>query len=151
MHIFLNEAPGFIVHDRINSWCKKKKKKSSADYFSYCISFFTLKYVRYGCKIVCEQRFMCAVDASIHTLFCDNYRSVICSLCLDAVLHLWWKHPLAFSGVDSFHVWILALLVVVCRMCLEGREITISDFVKDNVLLTLGDCQKKVFCCLSMH
>lgn len=56
MYIFLNEAPGFIVHDRINSWCKKKKKKK-------CRLFFLLHIIlhfEYGCKIVCEQHFICA-------------------------------------------------------------------------------------------
>lgn len=77
--------------------------------------------------------------------------SVIRSVCLDAVLHLWWKHPLALSDIDTLHVWDLALLVVVCRMSLEAREIAIGDFVKDSVLQTLGDCQKKVRLLLHEH
>ncbi len=77
--------------------------------------------------------------------------SVIRSVCLDAVLHLWWKHPLARSDMDSLHVWVLVLLIVVCQMSLEAREIAIGDFVKDSVLQTLGDCQKKVRLLLPEH
>lgn len=139
------------------SWfyCTWPNKFQSADYFSYCISCFTLKYVRYWSKIVCNQHFMCAWNnwEPLTPQHCIrwHYRSMIRSVCLDVVLHLWWKHPLALSDMDSFHVWVLALLVVVCRMCLEGREIAISDFVKDNVLLTLGDCRKKVRLLLPEH
>ncbi len=61
------------------------------------------------------------------------------------------KHPLALSDTDSLHVWVLALLVVVCRMSLEAREIAIADLVKDSVLQTLGDCQKKVRLLLHEH
>lgn len=133
-----------IVYDPNNSWCTK----SSAD----C---FTQKYEMSKRTDTC----WCTL---IHTLTsqvlsgqrksCDSFpakclHSVIRSVCLDAVLHLWWK----LSHMDSFLVWVLALLVVVCRMSLKGCEIAISDFVKDRVLQTLGDCQRKARLLLPEH
>lgn len=70
------------------SWfyCAWPNKFQSAGYFSYCISCFTLKYVRYGSKIVCLKQLRTVDASSLYSVTLSLYDPLSLSGCCTSPL-----------------------------------------------------------------